>query len=113
MPHVHLAHARAGRAPHRSQAGSTMFGTGTHSPITSLEDQFPDGTSNHPRQLYEQKREEPDGTSRLGDYVLCWISWVRAELPWYHAYPASVILGLRVDCDSAVVPLWVLNWCLQ
>ena len=34
------------------------------------------------RRLYEQSQEEPLGSSRLGDYVLRWVRWLKAGLPW-------------------------------
>ena len=34
------------------------------------------------RRLYEQSQEEPLGSSRLGDYVLCWVRWPKAGLTW-------------------------------
>ena len=37
------------------------------------------------RQLYEQEREKPDGSSTLGAYVRRWIRWVRAGWPGIHA----------------------------
>ena len=44
------------------------------------------------RQLYEQSREEPLGSSRLGDYAQRWVRWVQA--------------GVLVRGEGAARPTW-------
>ena len=56
------------------------------------------------RQLYEQEREKPDGSSPLGAYVRRWVRWVRAGLP-----------GTRTDMndclgDALLTTLKPQNW---
>jgi hypothetical protein len=54
------------------------------------------------RRLYEQSQEEPLGSSRLGDYVLRWVRWLTAGLPWdvWGRHPCSAH-----SLVSAVLPI--------
>jgi hypothetical protein len=54
--------------------------------------------------IKKRSREEPTGSSRLGDDVLRWVRWLTAGLPWdvWGRHPCSA--HTPVD---ALLPFWL------
>jgi RNA-directed DNA polymerase len=59
------------------------------------------------RRLYEQSREEPDGSFRLGDYVRRWVRWVRGGVD---AFSADSIPGNAVSLLHRVWTVLPVHW---